>query len=140
MSLFVLDTDHITLLRQRHHFVVRRVQATAANDIAVTVITVEEQLRGWLSAVRRHNTSAKQVWAYKGLRDTLAFFGRINVLDFGAAAYSFYEALHGQKIRIGTQDLRIAAVVLSVKGILVTRNQHDYAQVPGLALQDWIVP
>ena len=51
-----------------------------------------------------------------------------------------YEELRRQKIRVGTQDLRIAAIVLSVDGLLVTRNQCDFAQVPGLVLQDWTIP
>jgi tRNA(fMet)-specific endonuclease VapC len=51
-----------------------------------------------------------------------------------------YEELRRQRIRVGTQDLRIAAIVLSIDGILVTRNQRDFAQVPGLMLQDWMIP
>ncbi len=48
-----------------------------------------------------------------------------------------YDQLRGQKIRIGTQDLRIASVVLAVGGVLVTGNTRDFSQVPGLALEDW---
>jgi len=52
----------------------------------------------------------------------------------------YYETLRRQKIRIGTQDLRIAAIVLAVKGILVTRNWKDFAKVPDLTLEDWSIP
>jgi hypothetical protein len=48
-----------------------------------------------------------------------------------------YGMLRKQKIRIGTQDLRIASIVLAVNGTLVTRNQRDFAQVPELTLEDW---
>lgn len=45
-----------------------------------------------------------------------------------------------QKIRIGTQDLRIAAIILSQDGILVTRNQRDFVQIPNLILEDRTIP
>ncbi|WP_414623214.1 type II toxin-antitoxin system VapC family toxin [Calothrix sp. CCY 0018] len=44
-----------------------------------------------------------------------------------------------QKIRIGTQDLRIASIVISNDGILVTRNQRDFSRVPDLQFEDWTV-
>lgn len=43
------------------------------------------------------------------------------------------------KIRIGTQDLRIAAIVISQNAILVTRNQRDFSRIPGLQFEDWTI-
>jgi tRNA(fMet)-specific endonuclease VapC len=140
VSLFILDTDHITLLRQRHPLVSQRVALTAPNNIAVTIVTFEEQVRGWLSAIRRYNATPRQQWAYQGLHGVLDFFCPLNILDFDQAAHTQFEDLRRQKIRIGTQDLRIAAIVLIARGTLVTRNQRDFAQVSGLALADWSIP
>jgi len=140
MKLYVLDTDRVTLFQRAHPLVVQHIAAVEAETLAVTVVTAEEQLRGWLSAIRRASSASRLVWAYAGLHAAMAYFNSIYVLDFDQTAYTCYEELRHKKIRVGTQDLRIAAIVLSVDGILVTRNQHDFAQVPGLVLQDWTIP
>ena len=137
MSLYILDTDHITLFQQAHPQVVQRIAAMKPETLAVTIITAEEQLRGWFMAIRQAPSGSKLVWSYAGLRSALTYFGHIQLLDFNQEAYTRYEVLRQQKIRIGTQDLRIAAIVLVVNGILVTRNQRDFSQVPGLTFQDW---
>jgi tRNA(fMet)-specific endonuclease VapC len=47
MSLHVLDTDALSLLQEGHAAVRARVAACPAEDLAITVISVEEQLSGW---------------------------------------------------------------------------------------------
>lgn len=139
MSLWVLDTDHVSLLQQVHPVVVQRVATVNPEDIAVTVITAEEQMRGWLNAIGRTSQSDRVLWAYAGLRTALDYFSSSNLLNFTPAAQTYYVELRRQKIRIGTQDLRIASIVLSVNGILVTRNRRDFSQVPNLMLEDWTI-
>lgn len=139
MSYYILDTDHLSLLQQAHPAIRQRVAAVPNTALAVTIITAEEQVRGWLDAIRRYHMSPRQIWAYKGLRDTLAFLNRVTILSFDQAAYDRFTALRQQKIRIGSQDLRIAAITLVVGGILVTRNQRDFAQVPSLTIEDWSI-
>ena len=139
MNLYVLDTDHVSLFQRSDPLVVQHVAAVGPTKLAVTLVTVEEQLRGWLSAIRRTAATLNVTNAYAGLRAALDYFSRIRLLDFDQAAYARYEELRRQKIRIGTQDLRIAAIVLSVGGVLVTRNQRDFAQVPGLIFEDWTI-
>jgi tRNA(fMet)-specific endonuclease VapC len=38
-----------------------------------------------------------------------------------------------------TGDIRIAAIALSVNGIVVTRNHKDFAKVPNLKIEDWTI-
>jgi tRNA(fMet)-specific endonuclease VapC len=51
--MFVLDTDHVSLFQRNDPLVSARVLATPSQELATTVITVEEQLRGQLDRVRR---------------------------------------------------------------------------------------
>jgi tRNA(fMet)-specific endonuclease VapC len=48
-----------------------------------------------------------------------------------------FAKLRRQQVRIGTQELRIAAIALSKNATLVTRNTRDFAKVPGLHIVDW---
>ena len=47
MSLYVLDTDITTLYRRGHETVIRHALTHPPEELAITVITVEEQLSGW---------------------------------------------------------------------------------------------
>jgi len=112
---YILDTDHVTLLQQAHPIVSQRVGAVNPDEIGVTVVTVEEQVRGWLNAIRQTSQSSQPerlIWAYRGLRDVVRYLSRLNLVDFSQEAYACYLELRHQRIRIGTQDLRIAAIVL----------------------------
>lgn len=139
MSLWILDTDCLTLWQNEHPVVKERVNGVNYQEIAITVISVEEQMRGWLNIIRQSSQSDRLIWAYQGLQDGVSFFNQVNVLPFDRDAYNCYTELLRQRIRIGTQDLRIAAIVISRNGILVTRNRQDFERVPGLVFEDWSV-
>ncbi|MEJ1935439.1 type II toxin-antitoxin system VapC family toxin, partial [Nostoc sp. NIES-2111] len=63
-----------------------------------------------------------------------------NILGFNEAAFDIYNELLKQKIRVGTQDLRIAAIAISLNCTLVTRNLKDFEKVPNLKIVDWSIP
>lgn len=139
MSLWVLDTDCVSLLQKGHPNIRERVNAINPEEIALTIITFEEQMYGRLNRIRRADSPEILISAYIKLRTTLDYFKSVTVLDFDQEAYTCYTELVHQRIRIGTQDLRIAAVVISQNGILVTRNQRDFSRVPGLQFEDWTI-
>ena len=137
MRLYVLDTDHISLFQRQHPIVMQHLDQVNPQQLAVTIITVEEQIKGRFKLIKQANSSIKLIRSYATLQDTVSCFNNIAVLPFDDAANNYYEMLCQQKIRIGTYDLRIAAIVLSVNGVLVTRNWRDFNQVPDLSLEDW---
>jgi tRNA(fMet)-specific endonuclease VapC len=40
MTLWILDTDHVSLFQTGHPLVTQRVQSIAPNELAVTIVTV----------------------------------------------------------------------------------------------------
>jgi tRNA(fMet)-specific endonuclease VapC len=53
MSLYILDTDTLTLFQHGHAMVTSRCAARPPGESAITVISVEEQLDGRFTAIRR---------------------------------------------------------------------------------------
>jgi len=52
------------------------------------------------------------------------------------AAEQFAE-LHRSRLKIGTMDLKIAAIALSKHALLLSCNPKDFKQVSGLIVEDW---
>ncbi len=138
MSLrYILDTDHVSLLQRGNVAIAARLDALAATAVAITMITTDEQLQGRLTIIRRARTQVDIVRGYERLYETLRFYNSVTLVLYDAVAAARFEDMRRQGIRIGTQDLRIAAIVLTQGTILLTRNTRDFSQIPGLITEDW---
>lgn len=138
MTLWILDTNHITLLEHRHPNILKRIEDIDEEDLAITIITAEEQIRGWFKVMNEPNIKpTRLVNAYKEFKNTLAYLRTVNIIDFDLKAHAIYLELRKEIKNVGTKDLRIAAIALSVDGIIVTRNQKDFEKVPNLKIEDW---
>ena len=140
--MWILDTDSLTLFLQGHPTITDNLAAKAPGEVVITVVTAEEQIWGRLSAIRgasQASDAERLVRTYRKFHEALNDLLRFVILDFTEVANLQYQELRRQKIRVGTQDLRIAAIALSVNAILVTRNQRDFRQVPALQLEDWTI-
>ncbi len=139
MSLYVLDTDTVTLLRRRHPRVCRHVANHPAAELAVTVLTIEEQLSGWYRLLRTVTQPPQVAWAYQELADAVQFYAPWRILSYSVAAIAGYDRLPATKLNVRKTDLRIAAVVLENAGVLVSRNLRDCRRIPNLTVEDWSV-
>jgi len=138
--MLILDTDHLSLIDKdtmAAFNIGRRLAAVPPGGVAVSIITYEEQMRGWLSYVAQANTPSRQVEAYQKLRLFVEHFRRIPLIDCDTAASAEFEHLRQERVRIGTMDLRIAATCLANDATLLTRNMKDFSKVPGLRAEDW---
>ena len=139
--MIVLDTDCLSLLERERLLesskLFRALDEHQSEDICTTIVTFEEQMRGWLSYIARCKEASDQVVGYERLHRFLESYRNTPVLGFDEKAAAVFSDLRRQKIRIGTMDLKIAAIVIANKAILVTRNLSDFRQVPGLVAEDW---
>jgi tRNA(fMet)-specific endonuclease VapC len=138
--MFILDTDHLSILEWGGTESLRlqeRLAGQPPEEVATTIINFEEQMRGWLAYVARARSLPQQVEAYHRLRRHLDNYRLIPVLDFDERAAAELARLQKGRVRIGTMDLKIAAIALAQGATLLTRNLADFAQVPGLEIEDW---
>ena len=106
----------------------------------MTIISYEEQTRGWMATLAKARTLAQQVEAYRRLRRHLNTYSVLMVLDFDDAAATRYQELLKLRLRVGTMDLKIASIALSMDALVVTRNLKDFSRIPGLRWEDWTRP
>ena len=81
---------------------------------------------------------AARFLAYQELLRLCDFFTRWHVVLFDEQAASTLQGLRAQRIRIGTMDLKIAAIALVHDALLLSANLRDFQQVPNLRVADWI--
>jgi tRNA(fMet)-specific endonuclease VapC len=137
MGLHVLDTDTLVLFQEGHVYVCRRMLSHPIDELATTVITVEEQLSGWYTLLRRTKEARQLAQAYQRLADTVQILSRFHILSFTEPAIDRFMRLRGMRLGVKHADLRIAAITLEHGGTLVTRNVRDFQSIPDLSLVDW---
>jgi tRNA(fMet)-specific endonuclease VapC len=137
----VLDTDSLSILQLDESNLKAKLQSRLRGvdraEIATTIVTYEEQTRGWMAYKARAKNASQEIKAYAKLRKHVEDFRTINILDFDEQASAELQRLRHLKIRIGTMDLKITAIVLVRNATLLTRNLVDFRKVPGLKAEDW---
>jgi len=137
MSLHVLDTDTLSLLQENHFKVVARVATCPPENIAVTIISVEEQLSGWYRRLRRSRKPEELAKIYERLTRTVRSLAQLPIFSFDEASIHRARRLQAQKLNVRKVDLCIAAIALEHQASIVTRNVRDFGRVPGLSVEDW---
>ena len=137
--IYLLDTDLLSLLRKGHPKVAARIAATPPNDLAVTIITVEEQISGWYRALRQATSPPELARTYERLTATIRFLSRVPIVTYDEPAILRARQLQSSKLNVRKSDLSIAAIALEHHAIVVTRNLRDFGRIPGLVCEDWLI-
>ena len=139
--MIILDTDCISLLQRENALVgstlQRNLDRFPPDEICTSIVSFEEQMRGWLSFVSKSRTPDQQIFAYSRLHNALKDYKKSTVLDFDEKAAKVFIQLKAEKIRVGTMDLKIASIAIANNAILISRNLADFERVPNLSVEDW---
>ena len=139
--MILLDTDHFSVLADaRHSRHSELVAKLSANDqmIGIPVVAIEEQLRAWLAQIHRAKTVYQQVAPYDRLIRLIAVLSEWETARWSDQAADEFARLRKARIRIGTQDLKIAALSIVNSALLLSANLRDFEQVPNLQVEDWL--
>lgn len=139
--MIILDTDIWTIQQHARGEAFERLAARLLRatdpDVAITVVSVQEQLRGWLAYLSQADEIAKLTRGYDRLREWVVRAGQAHIVSYDEHAASEFGRFRSIGVRIGTMDLRIAAIAIAHGALLVSRNLRDFEQVPGLRVEDW---
>jgi tRNA(fMet)-specific endonuclease VapC len=136
----VLDTDILTIIQMesepRYSRVRRRLEALPPEtQVWVTIITFEEQVRGWLTLIKRAKPQDLS-GAYVRLQALLQEFNIRPMLMFDDAAARILQGF-SRSLRVSEMDRRIAAIAMSHDEVLISSNVADFGRIPGLRVEDW---
>jgi len=94
-------------------------------------------MRGWLSWIAQAKSLIQQIERYAMLKRMVTSYAKISLLDFDRPAADEFSRLQQLRLRVGTMDLKIAAIALANGATLLSRNIRDFSKVPGLKVEDW---
>lgn len=79
--MFVLDTDHFSLMEwsvsSARQSLLLQLSSVPADEVFTTIVTYEEQTRGWMAYAARARTTLQQVEAYRKLERHLVVYCRV---------------------------------------------------------------
>ena len=141
--MILLDTDHVSILKypksERGARLTERLEALPAGEVVgISVVSVEEQMRGWLATIAKERSARRQVIPYRELASLFDFFAEFTISPFDERTADRFDSLRSAKIRLGTMDLKIAATALVNNALLLSGNRRDFERVPGLRLENWL--
>jgi tRNA(fMet)-specific endonuclease VapC len=132
MMRFLLDTNIFSdLVRNPRGLVARRI-AEIGEDLICTSIIVAAELR-YGAAKRASSRLSEQLESVLGAVDVLALEPPVDVV-YGELRARLER--NGQPI--GANDMLIAAHALALGHTIVTDNEHEFARVENLPLENWL--
>jgi tRNA(fMet)-specific endonuclease VapC len=86
----------------------------------------------------RYREIERQLWGYLRLEKTLRLLKQADIIPLTDDVAHQFNDLRKQKLKVGTQDLKIAAIALTHHAEVATANERDFGRVPELKTVNWI--
>jgi tRNA(fMet)-specific endonuclease VapC len=141
--MYILDTDHLTILQRggqtAENLRTRLATLDLNEQVVTTIITYEEQTRGWLSYLTKTRSVSQQVIAYNELQKHLNHYLSIPVIGFDHESFLEFQKLRKIYKRLGTMDLKITAIARVNQATLLSRNLSDFEKISDLKVEDWTI-
>ena len=136
--MIIFNTDTLTEFSYGNENVRRNIEENADEQLAVTVVTWHEALRGRAESLLKAADGVQLLKAMDRFLKTEEQLKSFIILPFDDIAASHFDRLRNQpKLETGRADMLIACIVLARKALLVTRNLKENKGIAGLRLQDW---
>jgi tRNA(fMet)-specific endonuclease VapC len=137
MLQFLFDTDHLTLYQHRHPKLMPRMVVQPPDAVGVSAVTAEESLRGRLTSLSQAQNGPRRIARYRLFLESLELLSQFLLVPYDQTSEIQFQQLRTLRPRIGTQDLKIAAVALANSVVLLTCNRRDFGRIQGLRIDDW---
>lgn len=137
----ILDTNHLReLVSSSSELGLRLRERIAAEqaEVFTGIVVVEESMQGWMALLNRLPSGPEQVEVYSRMQLSLETAVKLGVLPFDHDAATIFVELRRAFRRHGTMDLKIASIALTHEAMLLTRNEKDFREIPGLQVQNWL--
>jgi len=139
--MFILDTDILSIMQRRSEpessRLMQRMIQFRFEVFHVSVVSLHEQVMGANSFIAKKTKPEEIALGYRFIDLAMIDYSRFHVLPFDEPAARRFVDLRKHRVRIGTMDLRIAAIALSHNFAVLSRNTVDFEQVPELRCEDW---
>ncbi|PHM05673.1 type II toxin-antitoxin system VapC family toxin [Nostoc sp. 'Peltigera malacea cyanobiont' DB3992] len=136
---YLLDTDHLSIIQrqmgQDYINLSARMAQYPLSDFAISVVTFHEQLLGSHTYISRARNDSEVVKGYEMMVRLVNDFKVLPLVSFDADAATALSQLQAKRIQLARMDSRIAAIALSRKLVLLTRNHRDFSKIPGLLIE-----
>jgi tRNA(fMet)-specific endonuclease VapC len=138
--MLVLDTNHLREFgkgSEAGRRLMKRLDR-ANDEVATTIVCIEEQTRGWLAEIRSSVDSNAEIRAYARYQEHVETSAQWVILSWAKESSDLFRTFRSQGVRIPTLDLKIACITIAHEGLLLTRNTVDFAKIPGLKFENWL--